>query len=87
MFAAMDKAYRHASIAAGISKVPRVLLERSFNDIVVSLELKNDEESPSLGTNKCGYGTGQSTDRSNNEPIVLLSCICGPVLSYLTCVC
>ena len=87
MFAAMDKAYRHASIAAGISKVPRVLLERSFNDIVVSSQLKNDEESPSSGTNECGYGTGQSTERSNNEHMLRLSCILGAVLSYQTCIC
>merc|ERR1719201_1774471 len=67
VFAAIDKAYRRASIAAGISEVPRFLLAQSFNNIVASLELKNDEESPSLGAATADGREGTDSESSEED--------------------
>ena len=45
MFAAMDGAYRQATITAGVSTVPRILLQESFDKIVASLDSQSDDDS------------------------------------------
>lgn len=47
MFDAIDKAYRQATIAAGVSSVPRILLRQTFEDIVGSSKLESDDENSS----------------------------------------
>ena len=44
VFAAMDEAYREATVTAGVSTVPRILLQESFDKIVDSLDSQSDDD-------------------------------------------
>ena len=62
VFEAIDNAYRQATIAAGVSRIPRILLKQTFEDIIGSKKLQSDDEGSS--------GTRSSVHEITVEPAV-----------------